>query len=49
MEFQLSTADASFQSDLRQFIDDEYVPEWELGERGSGARRHAAFSQSASA
>ena len=36
MEFQLSTADATFQNDLRQFIDDEYVPEWELGERGTG-------------
>ena len=36
MEFQLSAADATFQSDLRQFINDEYVPEWELGERGSG-------------
>ena len=36
MEFQFSAEDATFQSDLRQFISDEYVPEWELGERGSG-------------
>ena len=36
MEFQFSTQDAAFQSELRQFIADEYVPEWELGERGAG-------------
>lgn len=36
MEFQFSTEDATFQSDLQQFISAEYVPEWELGERGTG-------------
>ena len=35
MEFQFSAADAVFESELRQFISDEYVPEWELGERGA--------------
>ena len=36
MEFQFSTEDATFQSDLQQFISEEYAPEWELGERGDG-------------
>ena len=35
MEFQFSTEDATFQRDLRQFIAEEHVPEWDLGERGA--------------